>query len=285
MEATGVYWHTPWQALTDAGIEAQLLHAQHVKQLRGRKTDVEDSRWLARVCQFGLGRPSFVPDQQFRDLRSLSRHRRKLVARRSQVRNQAQKVIDRAGVRVGAVLSDIFGTNGRRVLDGLVSRLDPKDILASLSWHVRRKLDQLGDALNLTLRETERRLLADLLTEHDAISQRIGNFDRHIDEDLAPYAEQAPPPGDPPRRRPHRRLRHPQRDRCRPPQGVRQPPPPRRLAACGKSRDSGIDTTGPDVLHSHVWRWVRPVTTGLSNRCGWRRTICREARGIRSTND
>ena len=41
---------------------------------------------------------------------------------------------------------------------------------------------------------------------------------------------------------------------------------------------------GPDVLHSHVWRWVRPVTTGLSNRCGWRRTICREARGIRSTN-
>ena len=91
LEATGVYWHTPWQALTDAGIEAQLLHAQHVKQLRGRKTDVEDSRWLARVCQFGLGRPSFVPDQQFRDLRSLSRHRRKLVARRSQVRNQAQK--------------------------------------------------------------------------------------------------------------------------------------------------------------------------------------------------
>ena len=91
-----------------------MLHAQHVKQLRGRKTDVEDSRWLARVCQFGLGRPSFVPDQQFRDLRSLSRHRRKLIARRSQVRNQAQKVIDRGGVRIGVVLSDIFGANGRR---------------------------------------------------------------------------------------------------------------------------------------------------------------------------
>lgn len=57
MEATGVYWHTPWEALTNVGIEAQLLHAQHVKQLRGRKTDVEDSRWLARVCQFGLAGP------------------------------------------------------------------------------------------------------------------------------------------------------------------------------------------------------------------------------------
>ena len=190
MEATGVYWHTPWQALTDAGIEAQLLHAQHVKQLRGRKTDVEDSRWLARVCQFGLGRPSFVPSQQFRDLRVLSRHRRKLVARRSQVRNQTQKVIDRAGIRIGAVLTDIFGTNGRRILDGLVDRRRPTDILASLSAHVRRKLDQLGDALRLTLRETEHLLLADLLREHDAVSRRVHDFDRHLDEALAPYAEQ-----------------------------------------------------------------------------------------------
>ena len=126
MEATGIYWHTPWQALTDAGVETQLLHAQHVKQLRGRKTDVEDSRWLARVCQFGLGRPSFVPSQQFRDLRSLSRHRRTLVARRSQVRNQVQKVIDRGGVRIGTVLTDIFGKNGRRILDGLLDRLGPR---------------------------------------------------------------------------------------------------------------------------------------------------------------
>ena len=190
MEATGVYWHTPWQALTNAGIEAQLLHAQHVKQLRGRKTDVEDSRWLARVCQFGLGRPSFVPSQQFRDLRVLSRHRRKLVARRSRVRNQTQKVIDRAGIRIGVVLTDIFGTNGRRILDGLVNRLHSTDILASLSAHVRRKLDQLGDALRLTLRETEHLLLADLLREHDAVSRRVHDFDRHLDQALAPCAEQ-----------------------------------------------------------------------------------------------
>ena len=190
MEATGVYWHTPWQALTDAGIKAQLLHAHHVKQLRGRKTDVEDSRWLARVCQFGLGRPSFVPSQQFRDLRALSRHRRKLVARRAQVRNQAQKVVDRGGVRIGAVLSDIFGRNGRRILDGLVARRPSTDILASLSAHVRGKLAQLGDALRLALRETERRLLADLLSDHDTLSRRVDDFDRHLDEALAPWTEQ-----------------------------------------------------------------------------------------------
>ena len=136
------------------------------------------------------GRPSFVPSQQFRDLRSLSRHRRKLVARRSQVRNQAQKVIDRGGVRIGAVLTDIFGKNGRRILDGLVDRLKSTDILASLSSHVRLKLARLGDALSLELRDTERLLLADLLAEHDALTRRVHAFDRHIDEELTPYADQ-----------------------------------------------------------------------------------------------
>ena len=110
-----------------------MLNAGQVEQLRGRKTDVADSRWLERVGQFGLGRPSFIPSQQFRDLRSVSRHRRSLVAQPSRVRNRVQKVLDRSGVRIGAVLSDVFGANGRRVVEGLVGGLDREVILASLA--------------------------------------------------------------------------------------------------------------------------------------------------------
>ena len=146
MEATGVYWEAPFDALADAGIEVQLLNAQQVRQLRGRKTDIEDSRWLARVCQFGLGTPSFVPARELRELRVLCRHRRTLVAQRSRVRNRAAKVIDRSGARIGGVITDIFGMNGRRILDGLVDRLDREAILGSLSRHVRGKLERLGDA-------------------------------------------------------------------------------------------------------------------------------------------
>jgi transposase len=87
------------------------------------------------------------------------------------------------------VLTDIFGANGRRILDGLVARLQQADILASLSGHVRRKLAQLGDALGLQLREPERLLLADLLSEHDTLNRRIHDFDRHIDQAIAPWAE------------------------------------------------------------------------------------------------
>ena len=87
--------------------------------MKGRKTDVADSVWLACVCQFGLCTPSHVPPEPFRELRALSRQRRVLVRQRSTVRNRVQKIIDRAGVRIGGILSDVFGVNRRKILDGL----------------------------------------------------------------------------------------------------------------------------------------------------------------------
>ena len=185
MEATGVYWETPWEALTAVGIAVQLLHAQQVKQLRGRKTDIEDSRWLARVCQFGLGMPSFVPERRFRELRALSRYRRTLIAQRSRVRNRTSKVLDRSGARIGGVISDIFGMNGRRILDGLVEGQSREALLGTLSAHVRTKIDRLGEALSMTLRETDRLILADLLEEHDALDRRVLRLNARIDDGLA----------------------------------------------------------------------------------------------------
>ncbi len=190
MEATGVYWETPFEALRAVGIEVQLLHAQQVKQLRGRKTDIEDSRWLARVCQFGLGTPSFVPERKFRELRALSRHRRTLIAQRSRARNRAGKVIDRGGARIGGVLSDIFGMNGRRILDGLVAGRDRAVILDSLSAHVRAKLERLDDALAATLGDADRIILADLLAEHDDLDRRLAVLDRRLDDGLAEHEAQ-----------------------------------------------------------------------------------------------
>ena len=189
MEGTGIYWLAPFEALEAAGIPATLVNARQVKQLKGRKTDVADSVWLARVCQFGLATPSHVPPKTFREVRVLTRYRRTLVGQRSQVRNRVQKVLDRSGVRVGGVLSDVFGANGRRILDGLAQGCDPDAILASLSHHVAHKLERLGDALRLELSVVERLVLCDLLREHDALQQRIQGLDRDIDSGLEPWSE------------------------------------------------------------------------------------------------
>ena len=189
MEGTGIYWLAPFEALEAAGIPATLVNARQVKQLKGRKTDVADSVWLARVCQFGLATASHVPPKTFREVRVLTRYRRTLVGQRSRVRNRVQKVLDRSGVRVGGVLSDVFGANGRRILDGLAQGLDPDAILASLSHHVGHKLERLGDALRLELSAVERLVLCDLLREHDALQERIQRLDRDIDSGLEPWSE------------------------------------------------------------------------------------------------
>ena len=189
MEGTGIYWLLPFEALEAAGIPVTLVNAQQVKQLKGRKTDVADSVWLARVCQFGLASASHVPPKAFREARVLTRYRRTLVGQRSRVRNRVHKILDRSGVRVGGVLSDIFGTNGRRVVDGLAEGVEPGAILASLSWHVQSKLERLGDALGLSLSTVDRLILRDLLRDHDALDERIAGLDRDIEDGLAPWED------------------------------------------------------------------------------------------------
>ena len=72
MEGTGIYWEAPFEALEEAGITPILVHAQHVKQIKGRKTDIADSIWLARICSFGLCSSSMVPPRAFRSLRKVS---------------------------------------------------------------------------------------------------------------------------------------------------------------------------------------------------------------------
>ncbi len=190
MEGTGIYWQAPWTALDDVGIEVELYHAQHVKQLRGRKTDVEDSRWLARICQFGLGRGSLMVSVRFRQLRLLSRNRRQLVKERSRARNRVQKVLDVCGIRISGILSDVFGMNGRIILNGLVTGHSKQEILKRLSRHVRAKANFLCDALSAQLSEVDRFVLQSHLRQHEHLHQQICEAEVLIDEKLGEFQSQ-----------------------------------------------------------------------------------------------
>ena len=119
LEATGIYWEAPYEALEEAGIEPILVQAQHVKQIKGRKTEVADSIRLARICQFGLGCPSMIPPPLFRRLRKVSRLRRQLIRDRASLRNRVHKILNAVGPRIGGVLSDAFGVNGMRIREGI----------------------------------------------------------------------------------------------------------------------------------------------------------------------
>ncbi len=188
MEATGVYWEKVYDILSDAGLDVMVVNAQHVKQIKGRKTDIADSVWLSRICQFGLASPSLVLPKFFRDLRGLSRYRRALIEQRARSQLRIQKVLDRGGVRIGGILSRVtHSVNGRRILKGIIAGDACEDILGGLSWHVRKKLDLLGDALSFELDMQSRWILSDLLAQFDSDTARVAAANRRMEAALAPY--------------------------------------------------------------------------------------------------
>ncbi len=76
MAATGVYWKPVWNILSDATFEPMLASAAHIKNVPGRKTDMNDAMWIADLVSCGLVKASFVPE--LRELRSLLRGRKQL---------------------------------------------------------------------------------------------------------------------------------------------------------------------------------------------------------------
>lgn len=190
LEGTGIYWEAPFTALEDAGIQPLLVHAQHVKQIKGRKTDIQDSTWLATICQFGLGSPSMIPPARFRRLRKVSRLRRQLVGDQARLKNRIHKVLDAAGIRIGGLLSDVFGVNGLRILEGLVAGRPTGVIIESLSPHVRSRIEDLRDALSARLDQDSHFLLADLLRAWRADHERVRAYDAVLSKGLSDFPEQ-----------------------------------------------------------------------------------------------
>lgn len=182
-EGAGVYWETVYGAVAGTGATPLPPHARHVRRIKGRKTGVADSIWLARVCRFGLRSPGMAPPKAFRELRRVARARRKTVAGRT--RSRVHKTVDSAGLRVGGVLSDLFGVNGRRILDGLAAGRKRSGTAASLPGHVRRHPAKIGDALESRLPEAGRFLPRDRIRLFDRAGERLAEHDAVIDEGLA----------------------------------------------------------------------------------------------------
>ena len=109
MESTGVYWK-PVYAVLEGELEIVVANAQHVKKVPGRKIDVKDAEWLADLLCHGL-RPSFVPPKAIRELRDLTRYRRKLVQSQAAERNRLLQLLESANIKLASVATDVFGVS------------------------------------------------------------------------------------------------------------------------------------------------------------------------------
>jgi transposase len=126
LESTGDYWKPVYNIL-EGNFEVWVVNAHHLKNVPGRKTDVKDAVWLADTkrpaCRrrevlrrHGLLRPSFIPHQEQREWRDLTRMRLTLVRERAALCNRLHNALEGANIKLGAVATDLLGVSGRRIL-------------------------------------------------------------------------------------------------------------------------------------------------------------------------
>jgi transposase len=189
MEATGQYWKPCWYVLEERGLELLLVNARHVKILPGRKTDVGDAAWLAELLECGLLRGSFVPPPAIRELRDLTRYRKRLIQAHSAECQRIQKSLQDAGIKLDSVAADILGVSGRAMLTALVAgERDPKVLAELAKGRLRAKLPQLRQALRGRFGEHHALLVGLALDHLEHLEQAIATLDGRVDAVIAPFA-------------------------------------------------------------------------------------------------
>jgi transposase len=187
MESSGVYWKPIWHVL-EGSFELVLVNAMHVRNVPGRKSDVNDATWLADLLAHGLVRASFVPPAPIQALRDLTRTRKQLVREVAQHTQRLQKVLDDANCKLTQVVSDVLGVSGRAMLAAIIRGEDEPERLADLAHHrLRASRGALVEALRGRFTDHHRFLLQLHLRQIEALEGAIGEVEARLGDALTPF--------------------------------------------------------------------------------------------------
>lgn len=184
MESTGVYWKPVLNILEDS-FEVILANARHVKNVPGRKTDVQDSEWLCRLLRSGLVSGSFIPPGDIRELRDLTRHKRKLIQAITAEKQRVEKVLEDANIKLASIASDTFGASGKKIIEELIKGEREPEGMAELSkGRLRQKRGDLKEALVGQVREHHKFMIKVSLRHIRAMEKVLSDIERKIQEKI-----------------------------------------------------------------------------------------------------
>ena len=189
MEATGVYWKPVWHVLDDGQrFELLLVNPAHIKNVPGRKTDVNDATWIAQLLECGLLRASFVPPAEIRELREVTRYRRQLTEERARETQRLQKVLEDANVKLSSVVSQVLGVSGRMILDALCAGERDPDVLAEMAQRkLRAKIGDLRQCVPGRFNEHHAVMVGEIVAHVDYLTATIGRLDARVEEMMIPF--------------------------------------------------------------------------------------------------
>lgn len=187
IESTGIYWRPVFHVLEDT-VTVLLVNAYHMSQVPGRKTDLKDAQWIARLLRWGLLKPSLIPPKPIRELRELCRYRKKLTEHAAAEKNRIQKVLEDANIKLASVATNVFGVSGRAMLEALLQgTLSPVETADLAKGKLRRKTDQLVDALEGFVNEHHRCLIQTEMAHLEYLEAAVAQLHQRIDERIKPY--------------------------------------------------------------------------------------------------
>ena len=146
MESTGSYWKPVFNILEGA-VNVYLANPQEMKNRRGHKTDDKDGWWLAHLLRHAMIHPSFIPPRAIRELRDLTRRRKRMLGAATAEKNRIQKVLEDANVKLGSVLSDVFGVSGQLMLEAVKGEGGPREIAAMAKRRAKNRVPEIIAAL------------------------------------------------------------------------------------------------------------------------------------------
>ena len=191
IESTGVYWKPVFNILAEEHFDLMLVNARHVKNVPGRKTDIKDSEWLCKLLKNGLLARNFIPPEDMRNLRDLTRYRSKLVATMASEKNRIIKVLETANVKLSSVLSDVFGESGSRIIEDLARGVtDPKKLVEHVVGRVKSSKEDFVRALTGRITKHHSFLIQQTLNHICDIGKIIKNIEKEIEAITSKYIQE-----------------------------------------------------------------------------------------------
>jgi|SRR5579863_2695399 transposase len=188
MEATGVYWRSPYYALEGMFKEVWLCNAAHVKNVPGRKSDLSDAEWLADVAAHGMVRPSFVPPPHIRELRELTRYRKTQSDARVREIQRLEKALQDAGLKITSVASSVWSKSSREIIEALIAGTRDPTVLAQMAkGRMRAKIPALEEALSGHFGAHHAVLCRQIIDHIDFLDHSIAALTEEITTRLAPF--------------------------------------------------------------------------------------------------
>lgn len=191
MESTGVYWKPVMNILEPGGFSIMVVNARHIKYVPGHKTDKKDSAWICKLLRAGLLKGSYVPSREQRDLRDLTRYRRKLVQQQSAEHNRMIRIFEDANLKLSSVFSNIRGKTCTRVIDAVIAGETNPQKLAEMCthWRLKSTQEEIALAVEGCFTEHHKFMIRAIRTSISNIEAEIEHLDREIDRRMMPLED------------------------------------------------------------------------------------------------